>query len=125
MFLQTQNTYISLEILVRLPYELNDIKHVLQNSKTVAVLGAHYEVSKAAYYVPRYLQSRGYHIFPVNAIYVNKEILGKLTLATLTELSTPIDLVNVFRRIDLVNVFRRSEAIPEHLEGHLKYETST
>jgi uncharacterized protein len=87
--------------------ELNDIKRILQDSKTVAVLGAHYEVSKAAYYVPRYLQSRGYDIFPVNAVYAEREILGKPTLAKLSDLTTPIDLVDVFRR---------SEAIPEHLD---------
>jgi predicted CoA-binding protein len=90
--------------------ELNDIKRILQESKTVAVLGAHFEVSKAAYYVPRYLQSRGYDIFPVNAVYAEKEILGKATLAKLSDLTTPIDLVDVFRR---------SEAIPEHLEDIL------
>ncbi len=90
--------------------ELNDIKRILQESKTVAVLGAHHEVSKAAYYVPRYLQSRGYDIFPVNAVYTEKEILGKQTLSKLSDLTTPIDIVDVFRR---------SEAIPEHIEDIL------
>lgn len=90
--------------------DLNDIKRILQESKTVAVLGAHYDVGKAAYYVPRYLQSRDYDIFPVNAVYTDKEILGRPTLAKLSNLTTPIDIVNVFRR---------SEAIPEHLEDIL------
>jgi uncharacterized protein len=90
--------------------DLNDIKRILQESKTVAVLGAHHEVSKAAYYVPRYLQSRGYEIFPVNAVYAEKEILGKQTLSKLSDLTTPIDFVDVFRR---------SEAIPEHVEDIL------
>jgi uncharacterized protein len=87
--------------------ELDDIKRILQESKTVAVLGAHFDVSKAAYYVPRYLQSRGYDIFPINAVYAEKEILGKPTLSQLSNLTTPIDLVDIFRR---------SEAIPEHVE---------
>jgi uncharacterized protein len=90
--------------------ELNDIKRILQESKTVAVLGAHYEVSKAAYYVPRYLQSRGYDIFPVNAVYAEREILGKTTISKLSELTIAIDIVDVFRR---------SEAIPEHVNDIL------
>jgi uncharacterized protein len=90
--------------------KLDDVKRILQESKTVAVLGAHFNESKAAYYVPRYLQSRGYEIFPVNAIYAEREILGKATLPKLSNLTTAIDIVDVFRR---------SEAIPEHLEDIL------
>ncbi len=86
--------------------KLEDIKRILQESKTVAVLGAHYNEIKPAYYVPKYLQSRGYEIFPVNAVYAEREILGKVTEAKLSDLTTPIDIVDVFRR---------SEAIPEHL----------
>ncbi|MGL4608949.1 MAG: CoA-binding protein [Trueperaceae bacterium] len=90
--------------------ELSEVKRILQESKTVAVLGAHHDVSKAAYYVPRYLDSRGYDVFPVNAVYVGRDILGKTTVSKLSELTTAIDLVDVFRR---------SEAIPEHLEDIL------
>lgn len=90
--------------------ELNEIKRILQESKTVAILGAHYKADKAAYYVPEYLQSRGYQIFPVNAVYAKREILGKVTASKLSDLTTTIDIVDVFRR---------SEAIPEHLEDIL------
>lgn len=87
--------------------DLSNIKRILQESKTVAVLGAHRNVSKPAYYVPEYLQSRGYDIFPVNPVFAGQEILGKATFSKLSDLTTPIDIVDVFRR---------SEAIPEHLE---------
>jgi uncharacterized protein len=84
----------------------NDVKRILQESKTIAVLGAHHDVSKAAYYVPRYLQSRGYEIFPVNSVFAGQDILGRQTLSKLSDLTTPIDIVDIFRR---------SEVIPEHL----------
>jgi uncharacterized protein len=90
--------------------ELDHIKQILQESKTVAVLGAHTNASKAAHYVPRYLQSRGYDIFPVNPVFAGQEILGKITGSKLSDLTTPIDLVDVFRR---------SEAVPDHLEDIL------
>jgi uncharacterized protein len=86
--------------------ELNEVKRILQESKTVAILGAHTNVSKAAYYVPRYLDSRNYEIFPVNPVFAGQEIFGKTTVSSLSELTAPIDLVDVFRR---------SEALPGHV----------
>jgi uncharacterized protein len=86
--------------------KLDDVKRILRESKTVAVLGAHTNVSKAAYYVPRYLDSRNYEIFPVNPVFAGEEIFGKVTVSSLTELTTAIDLVDVFRR---------SEALPNHV----------
>jgi uncharacterized protein len=86
--------------------KLEDIKRILQESKTVAVLGAHTNVSKAAYYVPRYLDTRNYEIFPVNPVFAGQEMFGKTVVSSLTELTTPIDLVDVFRR---------SEALPGHV----------
>jgi uncharacterized protein len=90
--------------------KLEDVRRILQESKTVAILGAHTDVSKAAYYVPSYLDSRGYEIFPVNPAFARQEIFGKATVSKLSDLTTPIDIVDVFRR---------SEAIPEHLEDIL------
>jgi uncharacterized protein len=90
--------------------KLEDVKRILQESKTVAVLGAHKDVSKAAYYVPEYLDSRNYEIFPVNPVFAGQEIFGNTTVSSLSELTTPIDLVDVFRR---------SEIIPSHLEDIL------
>jgi uncharacterized protein len=86
--------------------KLDDVQRILRESKTVAVLGAHTNVSKAAYYVPRYLDSRNYEIFPVNPVFAGEEIFGKVTVSSLTELTTAIDLVDVFRR---------SEALPNHV----------
>jgi uncharacterized protein len=89
---------------------LDDVKRILQESKTVAVLGAHTDVTKAAYYVPSYLDSRNYEIFPVNPVFAGQEIFEKMTVSSLIELKTPIDIVDVFRR---------SEVIPSHLEDIL------
>ena len=81
-------------------------EHVLKTSKTIAVLGAHHDPTKAAYFVPEYLQSQGYDIFLVNATKAGETILGQEVVATLAELKTPIDMVDIFRR-------------PETLPGHV------
>ncbi len=84
-----------------------EIKHVLLTTRTIAVLGAHIKEAKAAYYVPKYMATNGYEIFPVNPVFAGQELFGKKVSERLESLNSPIDVVNVFRR---------SEALAEHLD---------
>ena len=86
--------------------QIDDIKRVLQTSKTVAVLGAHTDERKAAHYVPRYLDDNGYTVYPVNPVFEGETLFGSPVVASLGEVSEPVDVVNVFRR---------SEHLPSHL----------
>lgn len=90
--------------------ETKDVKRVLKESKTVAVLGAHTNESKAAYYVPRYLDASGYDVYPVNPVFAGQTLFGKKVAQNLAALDV---------KIDVVDVFRRSEALGEHLEDIL------
>ena len=90
-----------------------DIKRVLRESKSVAVLGANVKESKAAHYVPRYLYGEGYTIYPVNPVHDGKTLFGEPFCSNLRDLQRPIDVVDVFRR---------SEALSEHLEDFLAME---
>jgi uncharacterized protein len=87
-----------------------DIETILKTSKTIAILGAHSDPDKPAYYVPEYLQGQGYEIFPVNATRAGQTILGQEVVANLADVKIAIDIVDVFRR---------SEVLPEHLEDIL------
>ena len=78
----------------------------LRATRVIAVLGAHRDPARAAFYVPEYLHRQGYRMCPVNPVLVGEELWGEPVVATLAELRTPVDLVDVFRR-------------PEALEGHL------
>lgn len=86
---------------------------ILEAARTVAVLGAHIEPSRPAYYVPDYLHDNGYRIFPVNPGHVGMSLWGQPVRAKLTEIDEPIDMVDVFRR---------SEALPSHLDEILGME---
>ncbi|APR83289.1 Succinyl-CoA synthetase, alpha subunit-related enzyme [Minicystis rosea] len=86
------------------------IADALRNAKTVAVLGAHEEPSRPAFYVPDYLYKQGYRILPVNAMLVGKALWGQPVRASLAELKEPVDIVDVFRR---------PEALQSHLEDIL------
>ncbi|MFM9903273.1 MAG: CoA-binding protein [Pyrinomonadaceae bacterium] len=86
----------------------DEIRELLQNTKTIAVLGIKPEThaSQPAFYVPKYMADAGYDIIPVPVYYPDvTEILGKEVYR---------DLADIPGEVDLLNVFRRSEDIPKH-----------
>lgn len=95
---------------------LDDIRQILQDTRTVAVLGAHPQPSRAAFYVPEYLHRAGYKVFAVNPAKVGTELWGEPVRASLGELTAAVGPV------DLVDVFRRSDAIPAHLDEILSMD---
>jgi len=78
-----------------------EIRELLSNTKTVAVLGIKTEAQadQPAFYVPRYLQTAGFQIIPVPVYYPDvTQILGQKVYRKLIEIPGDVDLVNVFRR---------------------------
>ncbi len=78
------------------------VTQVLAGARTIAVLGAHVEPSRPAFYVPDYLHAQGYRVLPVNPQLVGRTLWGEPVRATLAELGEPVDIVDVFRRPDLL-----------------------
>lgn len=74
------------------------IRRILETTRTIAVLGAHDDPSKAACYVPQYLQRVGYRVLGVNPKLAGQQLHGAEVVATLAELGEPVDMVDVFRR---------------------------
>ena len=72
-----------------------DIKHLLLNSRTIAVLGLSPKPVRDSNMVGRYLKDQGYKIIPVRP--AQKEILGEKAYASLDDIEKPVDIVNVFR----------------------------
>lgn len=72
------------------------IKRILDNTKTIAVVGLSSDPFRPSHDVSRYMQSRGYRIIPVNPN--EAEVLGEKAYATLDAVKEPVDLVNIFRR---------------------------
>jgi predicted CoA-binding protein len=86
------------------------LREILTRSPTIAVLGAHREPEKAAFYVPDYLHDEGYRIIAVNPTFAGQELFGERVRSSLAEIAEPVDLVDVFRR---------SERVPDHVEDIL------
>ena len=89
---------------------MQDLTRILRESRVVAVLGAHHEPHRAAFYVPEYLASAGYTVLPVNPGLVGQTLWGRPVVARLT------DLDGFEPRVDLVDVFRRADTLPGHLD---------
>ena len=77
--------------------EDSGIKDILENAKTIAILGLSPKPDRASNEVARYLKDHGYRIIPVRP--GQKEILGQRTYATLDDIKGNVDIVDVFRNI--------------------------
>jgi len=73
-----------------------EIKQILLDSQTIAVVGLSDDPSKVSYMVSEAMQRKGYRIIPVNPNAT--AILGETSYASLKDVPVPIDIVNVFRR---------------------------
>ena len=76
------------------------IEEILQNAKTVAVVGISNKPDRPSYHVALEMQRRGYQIVPVNPVL--KEVLGEACYPSLREIPFPVDLVDVFRSPEFV-----------------------
>jgi predicted CoA-binding protein len=73
------------------------IKGVLQDTKTVAMVGASPNWNRPSYFVMKYLQTKGFKVYPVNPRAMGEEILGEQVYASLDDLPETVDMVDIFR----------------------------
>jgi len=72
------------------------IRSLLQQARTIAVVGISAKPDRPSHEVAHYLQRAGYTIIPVNPAY--EEVLGQKCYPSLHEVPGKIDLVDVFRK---------------------------
>ena len=72
------------------------LKQVLQQHRTIAVVGLSADWFRPSYFAAKYMQDHGYRILPVNPKY--PEILGERCYPSLSAIPHPVDIVDVFRR---------------------------
>ncbi|MCF8069292.1 MAG: CoA-binding protein [Desulfobacterales bacterium] len=72
-----------------------DIKKILVENKTIAILGLSPKLNRDSNMVARYLQGNGYKIIPVRP--GQKELLGEKAYASLDDIEAQVDIVDAFR----------------------------
>jgi uncharacterized protein len=91
------------------PYTPSDktLRLILDEARTIAVVGLSSKPERDSHGVSRYLQRRGYRVVPVNPN--ETEVLGETAYPSLLDVPTDV-------AIDIVDVFRRAEETPSVAE---------
>jgi len=77
-----------------------DLKKLLIETKTIAVVGASPKLWRDSGAISEFLNKRGYKVFPVNPKY--HEVLGMKCYPDLKSIPETIDMVDIFRNPDEV-----------------------
>jgi uncharacterized protein len=80
----------------------DDIRLILTQARTVALIGASNKPERPSYQVMAALLAQGYEVYPVNPGLAGQSIHGRSVAASLAGLTEPIDIVDIFRAADHV-----------------------
>ncbi len=86
-------------------YEDHYIKSILDNTKSIAMIGLSSSWQRPSYFVAKYLLDRGYKVYPVNPREAGKKILNQKVYSSISEINENIDMVDIFRKsndVDLI-----------------------
>ncbi len=72
------------------------LRAILENVRTIALVGASEKTNRPSHEVMVYLQQHGYRVLPVNPRIAGRQLLGETVVADLPSLSEPVDMVDVF-----------------------------
>ncbi len=93
-----------------------DLTQILQDARTIAVVGCSPDLSRTSYAIARYLQQHGYRMIPVNP---HADVIhGEPTYPDL--LSLPDDVP-----VDVVNIFRHPQYTAEMVQQAVDYAEAT
>lgn len=75
-----------------------DIAGLLNETRTIALVGISDRPDRPSYGVMRTLQEHGYRVLPVNPQLAGEHVHGEFVWASLSDIGVPIDMVDIFRR---------------------------
>ena len=79
-----------------------EIINLLQRVKTIALIGASANPLRPSFEVMEFLLAHGYQVFPVNPALKDKTIQNIKVYGSLSDITQPIDMVDVFRKSEAV-----------------------
>ena len=74
------------------------IRRVLNNTKTIAMIGVSANWVRPSNFAMKYLQQKGYRIIPVNPGSAGTNICGEMCYSDLSQIPGEVDMVDIFRR---------------------------
>ena len=92
------------------------IKKILNNTKSIAMVGLSEKENRPSFFAAKYLKSKGFKIFPVNPLTKSEKILGEKVYTSLNDIhQTP----------DMIDLFIKQESIRNMVNEALKIKTKT
>lgn len=79
-------------------YNDQDLKNILEQARTIAIIGAKDKAGQPVDNVGRYLINAGYRIVPVHP--VRQNVWGLETWKSLLDIPFPVDIIDLFRAPD-------------------------
>jgi predicted CoA-binding protein len=83
-----------------LQYADGDLRRILREARTVAMVGASPKWNRPSHFAMKYLQRKGFRVIPVNPANAGETVLGERVYASLRGIPDRIDLVDVFRNAE-------------------------
>jgi len=74
-----------------------EIAELLTSARTIAMVGASDRPDRASNGVMKFLQGRGYKVFPVNPTITGEHVHGEYVWRDLHQIGEAIDIVDIFR----------------------------
>jgi predicted CoA-binding protein len=78
------------------------IRRILRDVNTVAMVGASTNWNRPSYFAMKYMQDKGFRVIPVNPRSAGETLLGEEVYASLKDIPVPIDMVDIFQRSERV-----------------------
>lgn len=75
-----------------------DIRALLEETRTIAMVGASDRPNRPSNGVMLLLQRHGYRVIPVNPRITGEHIYGEFVFRDLDQIGVPIDIVDIFRK---------------------------
>lgn len=99
-----------------MPIESDDeIAALLRETKTIAMIGASDNPGRASFGVMKFLQDKGFRVFPVNPTITGEHVHGEFVWRELSEIGEPIDMVDIFRNSEAAG-----DAVDQAIEAGAK-----
>ena len=83
-------------------YSKKDLKNILENVTSIAMIGASSNPDRDSFKVMKYLIEKGYKVFPVNPNEIKNKILNIQCFPNLSSIPQKIDMVDIFRSKEFV-----------------------
>ena len=76
----------------------DEIRRILEATRTIAVVGASIKPARPSHFVSLYMAGQGYRILPVNPGYAGRTLFNETVQPDLDSLPLTPDMVAIFRR---------------------------